>query len=307
WYVFRLMASEVKVGLTGSGGDELFGNYGKFSAYETSPLLRAASRPALASAARRAPSWAWSAWRKLTDLAPDSLLGAGRKRRLKELDKLFEAPFGHHYYANQVYFSDRAKRETVFNGAAGGLEDTAAFIQRIYDEAAPARARDGVAHVDFRTQLPEEFLLMTDRFSMAHSLEARTPLLDHELVEKVFRIPAHLRTRPGDLKYLFKRAVSDLLPEEILGARKKGFVIPIERWLRGPLRPLAERLLAPERLKRQGLFRPTFYQTYVAPHVEGRADHTWQVWSALMFQLWHVVFVEQKAAGKPSYSWRDLL
>ncbi|MEO8435097.1 MAG: asparagine synthase (glutamine-hydrolyzing) [Pyrinomonadaceae bacterium] len=308
WYVFRLMSEEVKVGLTGSGGDELFGNYGKFSAYETSPVVRAAfSHPAAPKVGRQLPAAAWSAWRKFVEMLPPSLMDSERKQRLSELDKLCEAPFGHYYYANQVYFSDRVKRETVFNGNGAAVDDTAAYLQRLYNEAEAANARDAIAYVDFQTQLPEEFLLMTDRFSMAHSLEARVPFLDHELVEKIFRIPASVRTRPDNLKYLLKKSVADLLPESVLQARKRGFVLPIKLWLRGQLRPLAEHLLAPERLAQQDIFRPSFYASYVRPHLEGRADFTWQVWAALMFQLWHLVFIEQRSVEKPSYSWRDLM
>ncbi len=109
------------------------------------------------------------------------------------------------------------------------------------------------------------------------------------------------------MKYLLKSAVRDLLPEKVLNGRKRGFVIPVKLWLRGVLRPLAERLLAPERLRRQGIYRPAFYENYVVPHLDGRADYTWQVWAALMFQLWHVVFIEQPGTGPPAYTWRDLL
>jgi asparagine synthase (glutamine-hydrolysing) len=142
---------------------------------------------------------------------------------------------------------------------------------------------------------------MTDRFSMAHSLEARVPFLDHVLVEKVFSIPSSVRTKDGDLKYLFKRAISDLLPEELLTARKRGFVIPIKLWLRRELRPLVDRLLHPDRLGQQGLFRRQFYSLFVLPHLEGRADFTWQVWAALMFQLWYVVFIERQQSEAPGY------
>ena len=308
WYVFQLMSRDVKVGLTGTGGDELFGNYGKFACFERSPLLRAAlGHRGLAAAGRHLPAWLWSSWRRAVGTAPPGAPLAGRRQRLAELEDLCRAPFGQHYYANQIYFSDRLKRETVFNGASEDVEDTARYLQRLYDEAAPGNPRDGVACIDFRTQLPEEFLMMTDRFSMAHSLEARVPFLDHKLVELVFRIPAAIRTRPDDLKYLLKMAVADLLPEGASGAPKKGFVIPVKHWLRGRLRPLAERLLAPERLREQGIYRPAFYQSYVEPHLSGRADYTWQVWAALMFQLWHVVFMEEQRLGKPAYSWRDLL
>lgn len=186
------------------------------------------------------------------------------------------------------------------------MQDTADYLQRVYDESMAADLRNGLAAVDCRTQLAEEFLFMTDRFSMAHSLEARVPFLDHKLVELVFRIPSTLRTKPDDLKYLFKRAVGDLLPPGHLTAPKRGFVIPIELWLRQELRPLAERLLSPERLAKQGIFRKEFYSRFVQPHLSGQANYTWQVWAALMYQLWHEIFLQQSATSAPSFSWKDL-
>ena len=253
------------------------------------------------------PSFVWNGWRSAVNLIPDGLVSVGRKDRLSQLADICRAPFGSHYYASQVYLSDASKHASVFNGKFSELEETATYLQRLFAEAETDNPRDGVAYVDFQTQLPEEFLMMTDRFSMAHSLEARVPFLDHEFVETVFRVPASVRTRSGDLKYLLKSAVGNLLPQELLSAPKKGFVIPISLWLKDRLRPLAERLLSVERLEQQGIFRPAFYASYVAPHIDGRADYTWQVWSALMFQLWHLVFVEQNAIEKPSYSWRDLI
>jgi asparagine synthase (glutamine-hydrolysing) len=308
WYVFRTMSEEVKVGLTGTGGDELFGNYGKFSPFEISPVLRlAANHAGLVRAGANLPSFVWTGWRRTVASIPTSILSPSRKDRLVQLDKICRAPFGSHYYATQTYLSDQLKHESVFNGRAFEVEETASYLERLFRQARTKSARDGVAYVDFQTQLPEEFLMMTDRFSMAHSLEARVPFLDHEFVETVFRIPASVRTQPHDLKYLLKAAVGDLLPKELLGAPKKGFVIPITLWLRNQLRPLAEALLSTERLQKQGIFRPSFYSSFVAPHLEGRADFTWQVWAALMFQLWHSVFVEQADVTKPAHSWRDLI
>jgi asparagine synthase (glutamine-hydrolysing) len=308
WYVFKMMSQEVKVGLTGTGGDELFGNYGKFSPFEDSPILRlAATHPGWTRLGAKLPSYVWGAWRKAVGSIPDVVIAPPRKDRLSQLPEICRAPFGSHYYANQVYLSDKLKHASVFNGKFSELEDTASYLQCLFSEAKTNNARDAVGYVDFQTQLPEEFLMMTDRFSMAHSLEARVPFLDHQFVETVFRIPATIRTRSNDLKYLLKAAVADLLPTELLSAPKKGFVIPITLWLRTELRPLAERLLSPERLEKQGIFRPSFFASYVAPHLAGRADYTWQVWAALMFQLWHCVFVEQSAVTKPAYSWRDLI
>jgi asparagine synthase (glutamine-hydrolysing) len=307
WYVFREMSKDVKVGLTGIGGDELFGNYGKFCIYESSQLLSAClawRRVARGSADTLAHLLSPVA--ALSCRLPTSWRWIGRGRLLSQLPQLLGQPFGHHYFALSQYLSDDQKRDDVLEIRNGTLEDTATYLQSLFDAGEAQDLRKGLAAVDFRTQLAEEFLFMTDRFSMAHSLEARVPFLDHVLVEKVFSIPSLVRTRGTDLKYLLKRAVGDLLPPDLLTAPKRGFVIPIELWLRHELRPLAERLLDPQRLQRQGLFRPRFYDCFVLPHLEGRATFTWQVWAALMFQLWHVIFIEEKQVQIPAYDWRTL-
>lgn len=308
WYVLQFMRQDVTVGLTGTGGDELFGNYGKFMAFEGGRLghFGMAFRRVFGDNGRSA-TLVSRVVRSLLEAVPAQLVGTHRKKRLLDVPTLMQAPLMHHYFNTWYYLSDATKRDAVFqHAAAGDLPDTAIMLDELYSASAAENIRDGIAYVDFKTQLADEFLFMTDRFSMAHSLEARVPFLDHELVELVFRIPAAIRARGGDPKYLLKRAVGDLLPSAVLEGRKRGFVIPITLWLRRELRPLAEALLAPDRLHRQGVFRPEFYGRFVRPHLEGLADFTWQIWAALMFQLWHVVFVEQAAKDTPSFSWRDV-
>ena len=270
WRVFQFMRKEVTVGLTGTGGDEVFGNYGKFLTYEGDPLGR--------------------------------------------IERFFQKTFrgnGHpsmrNYFNRWYHFSDAVKREQVF--AASKSADsprTAALLDALYETSQAENVRDGIAYVDFKTQLADEFLFMTDRFSMAHSLEARVPFLDHPFVEMVFQIPAEIRTRGNDPKYLLKKAVSHLLPPDLLTARKRGFVIPVRLWLRRELRPLAESLLSRERLGRQGILQPEFYDRFVQPHLTGQADHTWQVWAALMFQLWHLVFIEERCTQTPTFTWQSI-
>lgn len=307
WYVFRFMRETVTVGLTGTGGDENFGNYGKYRIFESSLIAGAvlAHRETYESVSRNM-AWLWQPCSQLAQSVPDSWIGLQRKKRLANLLDFGGGPIGRYYFNPWYYFSDNAKRIAVFQMQADGVMDTALMLQALFDSARTNDVRNGIAYLDFKTQLADEFLMMTDRLSMAHSLEARVPFLDHKFVEMIFRIPSSVRTRSDDLKYLLKKAVGDLLPDSILSVQKRGFVIPIRLWLRGPLRPLAERLLSPERLRRQGLYRPSFYGCYVRPHLEGRADFTWQVWAALMFQLWHVVFLERAAVAPPSFSWRDL-
>lgn len=275
WYVFQFMGHDVKVALTGTGGDELFGNYGKFRAFERSPLMRASR----------------------------ALAGLVSWQDLSRFPGWRDGPCRRHY---PLYFRDREKRRLVFSDGADGIPDTADILQGLYRQAATSDPRNGIAYVDFKTQLPEEFLLLTDRFSMAHSVEARVPFLDHTMVELAFRIPSSVRTRADDLKYLLRNSTADLIPPDLLTAPKRGFEMPIRLWLRTQLRPLAERLLAPERLRRQGIFRSEFYHRYVSPHLEGRADHTWKVWTAVLFQLWHLIFIEECVTEAPAFSWQDI-
>jgi asparagine synthase (glutamine-hydrolysing) len=160
-------------------------------------------------------------------------------------------------------------------------------MQAFHDASPDHHPRSRVAYADFHLQLPEEFLLMTDRFSMAHSLEARTPFLDKELIDTVFSIPPEIRTTQASLKGLFIEAVADLLPTEILGKKKKGFVLPMAQWLRGRLRPLVTELFDREYLKQQGIFSNEIIPRYVRPHMDGQRDCSWQVWTLLGFQMWY--------------------
>ncbi len=265
WYVFREMSKDVKVGLTGTGGDELFGNYGKFGIYETNPVLRAtlAMRHRIRGAGR-AMAQVSAPFAALADRLPPSWRWVGRGRVLSQLPHMLGEPFGHYYYANSLYLSDGDKRASVLQLAEAKLQNTGSYLQDLYDAQGVSHLRDGLAAVDIRTQLAEEFLFMTDRFSMAHSLEARVPLLDHDLVEMIFRIPARMRTQGDDLKYLFRRAVCDLVPPELLDAPKSGFVIPVQLWLRGPLRPLVQSLLnADAYAGRASLIRSSIRSGYV--------------------------------------------
>uniref|UniRef100_UPI0037C079A4 asparagine synthetase B family protein n=1 Tax=Devosia sp. TaxID=1871048 RepID=UPI0037C079A4 len=259
WSVFKFMGQAVKVGMTGTGGDELFGNYGKWRQLEGHPLT--------------------SAFRR----SPDSVA--------------FERQFFDRYY----YATETAKRNLMLADRPAG--STSALL---YDHfsGTGGTIRDRIAAVDIGTQLPDEFLHMTDRFSMAHSLEARTPFLDKEFADLALAVPSELRTHRNDLKGLLRRTVAPLLPPSVQHMPKKGFVIPLKHWLRGRLRPLTEQLLAPERLHRQGLFRPVFYDEFVHPHLDGRADHTAKVWAAVMFQLWHMIFIER--SGPPDFTLADL-
>jgi asparagine synthase (glutamine-hydrolysing) len=251
WFVFREMSREVKVAMTGSGGDELWGNYGLWRIY--CPF---------------SGYWAQE---------------MGRRIRSSGWKNFIHYPHGALYHG---YFGEQDKKLLWADSPAQRWESTPALRERLWRQAHTWDPRNAVPFIDFQMQLPEEFLLMTDRFSMAWSLEARTPLLDPRLVEFMLRLPPGVRTHPRDLKKLLKEAVADLLPPELLGAGKSGFVLPVGHWLRGRLRPMVEKTLGPSYLKQQGLFSPKIYDRYVLPHMRGQRDYDWQIWTLLMFQLW---------------------
>lgn len=257
WHVFKRMSQDVKVAVTGTGGDELFGSYGRFRPLEKYP--------------QSAKS------------------------------------FRQYYFNSFYYFSDEVKRSMVFAPWTDKVPDTNQVLYSRYKQANSRTVRDQVAYLDITTQLSEEFLFMTDKLSMAHSVEARVPFLDRKFVELTFQIPAKLRTRPRRVKHLLLKSVGDLLPKKLLTAPKKGFSVPERLWHQGKLKPLIKYLLAPQRLKRQGIFQPLFYQQFVHPHLEGRKDFTNQVRAALMFQLWHLIFIERKSLQAPSFSYRDIV
>jgi asparagine synthase (glutamine-hydrolysing) len=160
------------------------------------------------------------------------------------------------------------------------------LVEAIWRECGSADPRNAVAAVDFEHQLPEEFLFVTDRFSMAHSLEVRVPFLDHQLVEAVFRLPPRLRTGGDEPKSFFRGMVRHRLPAELAEAPKRGFVLPLSRWLRGPLKPLVEEHLSEDALQRCGVFSKLVRRRVVERFLRGDEALCQHVWTVLMFQVW---------------------
>lgn len=248
WYVYKAMATEVKVVMTGTGGDELFGNYGKWRGY-----------------------YGFSAIKRFA-----------QRTKSQGIKEVLKYPNGARYNG---YFLENEKKKICGN-TDGLFESTPQLIENIWREAKASDPRQAVAYVDLATQLPEEFLMMTDRFSMAWSLEARTPFLDRDLMEYALSLNADLKTNPKNLKIILKNAVGDLVPKNVLRASKRGFVLPIRSWIKGALRPMVELYLGEKFLKDQDIFDRRIYKQYVIPHMNDSADNSWRIWTLLMFQLW---------------------
>jgi asparagine synthase (glutamine-hydrolysing) len=144
-----------------------------------------------------------------------------------------------------------------------------------------------------KTYLPGDLLVKTDRMTMANSLEARCPFLDHELLEFACTIPSEFKLRGMTTKYILKRALQGIVPDKIIHRKKHGFGVPVGRWFRTSLkRYLHETLLSPEALSR-GHFNERTLRRLIAEHDSGKRDHGHRLWALLTFEIWYRIFIDQ--------------
>ena len=141
-------------------------------------------------------------------------------------------------------------------------------------------------YLDLKLYLQDDILVKVDRASMACSLEVRAPFLDYELVEFVMNLPSSLKLRRFTSKYLLKKVMKDFLPKELIERKKKGFGIPIAKWVKGPLRELFGDLLSYDRIKKEGLFNPSYVSSLLQDHLASKKDNRKQLWTLLVWELW---------------------
>jgi asparagine synthase (glutamine-hydrolysing) len=276
YLVSRLARRDVTVVLSGDGGDEVFGGYETYVAQQRARtwarlpavLRRRAIEPLIAGLKPRPEKKGRvnKAKRFVEGLAHDQRLGHARWR----------------------LFVGNAARAALFTPqAAAALATPAeAHVLRLAEESGARSEVDRGLAIDLGSYLTDNCLLKVDRMSMACSLEARVPLLDPELVELAFRMPPDLKVHGGRTKVMLKRVAARHVPRECVYRPKEGFSIPIKNWLDHELRPLADELLSPDRLRREGLVRPEVVARMRQEHAERRANHSHVLWSLMVFQDW---------------------
>jgi asparagine synthase (glutamine-hydrolysing) len=167
--------------------------------------------------------------------------------------------------------------------------------------AGSQRPLQRMLYADTKLWLPDFLLLRGDKLSMAHSLEARVPLLDHKLAEFAAALPPRFKLRGFTRKYLLRKVAARYLPREILDRPKQGFPIPLSQWLRRELRTFARDLLAPETIRRRGLFDSSYVLRLLNEHESGFADHGLLLWGLMSLELWHQRFVDSPVSASAEF------
>jgi asparagine synthase (glutamine-hydrolysing) len=271
YYVAKITREHVTVALSGDGGDENFAGYRRYARamalgarMDRSPARLA--RPLLRLGSHLLPVGA-------PGQAYAGLLGAGPLER----------------YARLITYE---RPETLRRALTDDWADVAARVSavasfgRLTAESGSPDPVSTLQDIDILTYLPDDILAKVDRTSMAVSLEARVPLLDHRLMEFLATIPSSLKLRDGSGKYLLKRAMAAHLPSEIPARKKMGFGVPLAAWFRAELREMTHDLLLAPRTRQRGIFRPSWVEWLLRTHEAGRRDCSARLWALLCFELW---------------------
>ena len=285
YLVSRLARKDVTVALSGDGGDELFGGYNRYTwcqpIWNTVRWLPRPLRVTGAALLTAVPPRSWdSLFRRMAPALPGRFRVRMPSTKVKKLAEVLPASSIDDMY---VKLSSHWKDPAAV--VLGAREPRTLFTDPT-EWPAFADPAERMMYVDAMTYLPDDILTKLDRASMGVSLEARVPFLDHRVVEFAWRIPLGVKISAGEGKWALRQVLHRYVPPDLVERPKMGFGLPIDEWLRGPLRGWAEALLNDARLRREGFFDPTPVRAMWSEHVEGTHDWQYQLWDVLMFQAW---------------------
>lgn len=280
YHAAALASRSLKVVLTGDGGDEIFAGFDRYAGFpwvRYYAALPRALRQALLGPAIRA--------------IPDR---AGYKTFAQKARWIHDLSFhqgGRRYAEATAFFRFGAGEKSGLYGEAAlarlGRRDPTQVIVEAFDSAIADADLDRMLQADVLTRLPEHSLMLIDRMTMMHGLEARSPFLDHALAEFVAQVPTSMKLRRGRLKHLLRETAKPYLPDSILQRPKQGFMFPIGRWMKEPLAPVLEGFAARSRLVADGIFRGDAIRRLLSEHLADRADHHVRLWMMLNAEIWY--------------------
>jgi asparagine synthase (glutamine-hydrolysing) len=281
--VSELARKYVTVALSGDGGDELFAGYEYYIADKIENYYKKLPR---IFRQKLIPSVVGS--------IPPSSQKKGLINKIKRFVEGTYHPDRLRHFRWAKFFSEEEKALLYSQDVKRELEgvDTYWIFIKYLSESNGADHLGKELFADIKTYLCDDILVKVDRMSMANSLEARVPFLDHKFVEFVATIPSSMKLNGFESKYILKKTMSRILPKEILHRDKQGFSIPIKNWLRNELRPLMEDMLSPKRIKIEGFFNPDYIDRLKAEHLKGVENHSHRLWALMVFEIWQDLYLK---------------
>jgi asparagine synthase (glutamine-hydrolysing) len=283
YYVARETRKHVTVALNGDGGDESFAGYERYAAMQ------------LAERYRKLPIFLReSVIQEVVSRVPASELGRGRVKAFKRFLQAASLPKVDRYMRWMSTFNNDLKTSLysdAFRQELNGAQPVD-LLRPWFAHVNGSGIVDAALNADIMTYLPNDLLVKVDIATMAVSLEARSPFLDHHVIEFAASLPERFKLRGLTTKYLLKKILRKLLPSENLNRRKMGFGVPIGHWFRGTMQPFLREVLLSERASRRGLFKPEVVRSLIDEHARAERDHSHQLWTFLMLELWFQRFID---------------
>ncbi len=297
YLVARMAREHVTVALTGIGGDELFGGYRRYFgddlARKWERVPRFARKNLLLPALRLVPA------------TGDTRIGNMSRLVQKFLEPLDLAP-EERYIAWNAFFSEEAKRELYGRPNGHVARSSAEPMLPHFSHVGHRRFADRAMYLDLKSYLPGDPLFLSDRMTMAHSLEGRVPLVDVDVMEFAARVPLSQKLQGQTTKLLLRRLLEGRVPEEVIYRPKQGFGTPIDVWFRGRLAPLVDQILSPEVLRSRGYFDPGYVNWLRAQQAAGKRDFSQHLWALIVFELWHRAYIDADLSDRKGLTFEDL-
>ena len=286
YLVAQLASQHVKVALSGDGGDESFAGYDRFAGQR------------LADYYAVLPAWLRrTVIERLIRLIPDTFQYKTIAQKARWLNEMSLRERGDRYAHSMSFlrFTDESKRALFTANARDSFdsEDSREKILTHFNAGNVNELVDRMLYTDLRTRMPDHLLVIADRMCMAHSLENRSPLVDHRLVEYAASIPSHMKLKGMKLKHILRSVSSRYLPRELVYREKQGFGFPIALWLRNDLQHFLRNLFAQSRFVEMGIFEHHAIQSMIEEHLSGKVDHNFRLWILLNLELWYRMYFEE--------------
>ena len=288
YLVSQTASQDVKVVLSGDGGDENFAGYDRFAGQR------------LADYYSILPEWfRKQIMRRLINLVPESFGYKSLAQKALWMNEMSFYTAGERYAQSMSFlrFTPETKEKLFTTSARNEItdDDSIGLILRYFNAKNANELVDRMLFTDLMTRMPDHLLSIVDRMSMAHSLESRPPLMDYKIVEYAASIPASMKLKGKNLKYMLKKVASRYLPRELIYRKKQGFSFPIGTWLRTDLKKFTNNLFEQSRFVELGYFDKTFMDQLLQEHIDGKVDHNFRLWILINMEFWYRLYFENES------------